>query len=232
MRDPSYGAGMGAEVHHPSPDAGVSSLRARLRRVAAVPALYRLERFVSAHEAAAIIALGEQAERGTLDLPTKHDSTGFSVELLTDRFEVVAQVHRRIASLIGVPWHVEPSLRFRHYRSGEGHPPHVDNYRKGDEDLLVTAMVVLRAPDAGGRTSFPLADGAATDAVAVAPHDRELVLWLNHRADGSEEPASSHAGETVDAGEKITLTSFVYLPAALAAGPVHEVLDAAAGAAR
>jgi hypothetical protein len=62
----------------------------------------------------------------------------------------------------------------------------------------------------------------------VAPNDRELILWLNHRADGTPEPASSHVAEAVSAGEKITLTNFMYLPSAVAAGPVHAILGTAA----
>jgi hypothetical protein len=219
---------MGAEAYRPLLDPTVVSLRARLRRVAEVPALFRLERFVSRHEADAIVALGGQVERGELDLEHKHDSTGFSVELPTERFESVAQVQRRIAALVGVPWHVEHSMRFRHYVVGEEHPAHVDNYQLGTLDLLVTAMVVLRAPTAGGRTAFPLADGAGLAPIAVAPNDRELILWLNHRADGTPEPASSHVAEAVSAGEKITLTNFMYLPSAVAAGPVHAILGTAA----
>ncbi|MBS1847705.1 MAG: hypothetical protein JST73_05460 [Actinobacteria bacterium] len=94
-----------------------------MTRVASSPALFRLERFVSTYEASTIIALGAEVEREPRDLVTKHDSTGFSVELLTDTNPVVAQVQRRIAALIGMPWHTERSLRFRRYRSGEGHPP-------------------------------------------------------------------------------------------------------------
>jgi hypothetical protein len=219
---------MGTEAYPPPFDPTVPSLRARLRRIADVPALYRLERFVSEHEAATIIGLGGQVERGELELDHKHDSTGFSVELSTERFAAVAQLQRRIAALIGVPWHVQHSLRFRHYVSGESHPAHVDNYQLGGLDLLVTAMVVLHAPIDGGCTTFPLAEHAEPGPIAVTPHDRELILWLNHRADATPEPASKHVAEAVSSGEKITLTNFMYLPAAVAAGPVHAILDAAA----
>lgn len=86
-------------------------------------------------------------------------------------------------------------------------------------------MVVLRTAASGGGTSFPDA-GSSDGGLTVEPRDRELVLWINHRPDASPEPATLHAGEPIIAGEKITLTSFVYLPATMSARPLHAHLDA------
>ncbi len=72
-----------------------------------------------------------------------------------------------------------------------------------------------------------MAELAETPPLGVEPLDRKLVLWLNHRPDGSPEPASRHIGAPVEAGEKITLTCFVYLHAATCAAPLHAALASA-----
>ena len=180
---------------------GSGTLRGeRLRRS---PLVYLEPDFIDPAGRARLLALGEAAEQA--DVPgSKRDSTGFSYELDTASEEGAASLALRIAALTGlVP---TPTLRYRRYRSGESHAHHLDHFEAGGEWLLVTAMVILRAPELGGATSFP----HATPRLRVEPTAGALVLWLNHLRDGSTDRLSGHEGEVVRTGEKVTVTSFQY----------------------
>jgi hypothetical protein len=174
------------------------------------PLVHLEEDFVDLAEREHVIRLGAAAETAGLT-GAKHDSTGFSFELATTADERVAALARRIADRTGL---APPStLRFRRYRGGEWHPRHVDHFEIDGDWLLVTAMVVLRAPEAGGATSFP----HATPRLRVPATGGALILWLNHLRDGCPDRLAGHEGELVTQGEKITVTAFQYGPRRAAA---------------
>jgi prolyl 4-hydroxylase len=167
------------------------------------PLVYREPDFVEAADREHLLALGEAAERSGHP-GSKRDATGFSFELEVSTDGCTASVGQRLADLTGLA--ATSTLRFRRYRSGESHPPHADHFEAGGRWLLATAMVVLRAPEAGGETAFPY----ATPRLRAEPAAGDLLLWLNHLRDGSPDRLSRHEGALVIRGEKVTLTSFLY----------------------
>lgn len=137
--------------------------------------------------------------------PRRHDDCGESLEADASHGPL-AVLARRIDAATGVPNGLPGTLRYRHYRPGEAHPPQHDHYRIGRLHLVLTAMIWLEAPTAGGETRFPAAG------VALPPVAGRLALWENCLADGRPDPASWHEALPVLAGDKITLTAFIYAP--------------------
>jgi prolyl 4-hydroxylase len=94
------------------------------------------------------------------------------------------------------------------YRPGEEYRPHVDFF--SDEQILInrrsrsdfggqrvaTFLLYLRAPDAGGETSYPRAG------VEVAGESGMAVIHYNVTPDGRQDHASLHAGRPIVRGEK------------------------------
>lgn len=172
------------------------------------PALLVADGFATAAECAALAGIGGDwgliaAHQGE----PKHDHTGFSWELPRAADPRVAAIAARMEAAIGIRDALAHALRFRRYSAGEGHPGHLDSYSTRGLHLVVTAMLVLQAPAAGGATRFPL---ALPNPVEVLPLAGRLVVWGNHRPDGAVDEASFHAGLPVEAGQKITLTLFAY----------------------
>jgi hypothetical protein len=136
------------------------------------------------------------------------------VELSLDAHPVLGALGARIVDRVGRSRQLhQPSFRFRRYRPGDAHPAHRDHFEVEGAWLLVTAMVVLQAPVAGGATRFDL----AVPAVRVPAVAGRLILWCNHLRDGAPDRLAVHEGEPVIDGEKATLTRFLYGPPALAA---------------
>lgn len=94
------------------------------------------------------------------------------------------------------------------YRPGEEYRPHVDFFSdeqvalnrqlRGDfgGQRVATFLLYLRAPEAGGETSYPAAG------IDVAGEEGMAVIHYNVTPDGRQDPASLHAGKPIVAGEK------------------------------
>jgi len=99
-----------------------------------------------------------------------------------------------------------------HYAAGEYYKPHFDYF---DPKLPVTegllqdggqrkasAVTYLAVPNAGGGTSFPELD-------ITVPPELGATLWFrNCNANGTVDPRSLHAGDTVAQGEKWVVTKW------------------------
>ena len=136
----------------------------------------------------------------------QHDDTGMSFEMEIGDDPVLVGIDNRVALALGYRNRIGGTFRFRHYLTGESHPPHFDAYTISGSHLVATALICLQAPEKGGETTFP----KAHPPVALLPRSRRLALWLNYLENGKPDPASYHAGEAVTEGDKITLTAFVY----------------------
>lgn len=166
-------------------------------RLAASPALERIDGFVTEEEAGALVGLLE-------GLPLRHDETGHVAEV--DELPELRDLEARVARAVGITPRVR-SVRYRRYEVGEGHPLHADDYTIDGARLVATAMLVLRAPYEGGATELPF---ALPYPVALTPRACSLVTWRNVSSDGTTLAASTHRGVPVRKGTKSVLLFFMY----------------------
>jgi hypothetical protein len=175
--------------------------------VRTVPRLYVQDGFASADEVAHILAitsdLGAWAAEG---LTVNTDFTGTSFELPVAEDPVVQGLTERTYELLGVRNRVGFSVRFRRYGPGEWHPSHTDTYQISGFHLVATAMITLQGPEEGGETEFPV----ASPPVLVPARTGRLAMWLNVLPNGADDIRSSHASLPVEAGDKVTITNFIY----------------------
>lgn len=171
------------------------------------PRIYVLDGFASDAEVDRILDI-----TGDLDgwrrngASVKWDATGASFELPVAADALLGALVARAYALLGVQNAVDSSVRYRHYHTNESHPLHTDVFQIGAFHLVATALLCLTAPEAGGSTDFPL----ASPPVRV-PHRRgRLVSWLNLLPSGAEDPQAAHSAAAVTAGDKITITTFIY----------------------
>jgi prolyl 4-hydroxylase len=180
-----------------------SACRARRER----PRIYVMDGFATLEECRHLRDLGADARRlARWGVTAKHDRTGFSFELPLAKDPTAAAISERICAALGIVNGLPGSLRFRRYAAGEAHPPHTDNFRIGELDLVATALVALDSPEQGGETAFPRADPP----LAVAPRAGRLLVWLNNGPDGRPDGRAYHEGRPVLRGTKTTVTEFVY----------------------
>lgn len=110
----------------------------------------------------------------------------------------------------GVPLtHFEP-LVVLHYAPGEQYRPHRDYLPPSDPTLsgpgrqrFLTLCCYLNEGMKGGATAFPEVG------LRVTPQQGSAVIFANLHADGQPDPASLHAGEPVEFGEKWLATTWI-----------------------
>jgi hypothetical protein len=171
------------------------------------PRIYVMDGFATLEECRHLREVGADAQRlARWGVTTKHDHTGFSFELPLAQDPTAAAISERIGAALGVVNAFPGTLRFRRYAPGEAHPPHTDNFRIDELDLVATALVALDTPEEGGETAFPCADPP----LAVAPRAGRLLAWLNNASDGRPDGRAYHEGRPVLRGTKTTVTEFVY----------------------
>ncbi|MBW8813078.1 MAG: 2OG-Fe(II) oxygenase [Caulobacterales bacterium] len=181
----------------------------RFRRVASEARIFVADGFLDEDEIAAILAAaGEGTAYGA-----QHDGTGLHFELPLAAAPELTALQARLEAVLGFANLLGDTFRFRRYHAGEGHPPHVDCYAWSGAHLVVTAMLWLTCPAQGGETRFGRARPAA---LRLEPRRGRLAMWMNYGADGRPDPLAWHEGLAVAAGEKTTLTSFIYADRAVA----------------
>ena len=187
-----------------------------VQTLSTAPRLHVIDGFLDDMEIEHVLGLAVNPERLAPGLATTHDQSGFSFEMPVGTDVVLRNIRSPIATLLGFGNDEGATFRFRRYAPGESHPQHTDAFSIRGSELIVTAMIGLVAPDAGGETHFPL---AADGPIAVSQRRGRLVLWFNHTTDGEVDQQSAHSGSQVTSGEKTTLTAFVYKPAYYATSP-------------
>jgi hypothetical protein len=187
-----------------------------IETLSTAPRLHVVDDFVTDGEIEHVLRLAEHPEQLAPGLVPDRSVAGLSFEMPVGRDEVLNGIRARIAEVLGFGNDLGETFRFRRYVPGEGHPPHTDAYASNGSELIVTALICLVPPSRGGETTFPL---AADGPLAVSHRRGRLVLWFNHTPDGQVDTLSTHEGALVEAGEKTTLTAFVYKPTYYAASP-------------
>lgn len=186
--------------------------RGKLVLVSAAPRLYVMDGFVDVGEIAEVKAIGdavEQLEAGGLAVTRSEAGRAVDLPALGDALPLIGA---RIERLAGLSDELDDSLRFRRYQVGEWHRRHTDAvYPVDGLHLLVTALVCLDEPEAGGETLFPYADGGS---IAVRHRRGRLVLWCNYTEDGAVDRTAIHEGLAVRAGTKATIGKFLHRPLA------------------
>jgi prolyl 4-hydroxylase len=121
-------------------------------------------------------------------------------------------VERKIVQSVGERFDRSEPMSILRYAPGEYYRPHFDYFNprldisaelmKDGGQRVASAVTYLSAPSAGGGTSFPEL-GLHVPAAAGG------TLWFrNCREDGSIDPRSLHAGDTVEHGEKWVVTKW------------------------
>ena len=158
-------------------------------------------------ERAALVAALAVPRLQDAGLEIRHGAAGRTAEVPPAHHPVLAAVLGRLETLVGLRSALPPSFRVRHAAPGDAHPLHLDAYDVGEARLVATALLCLDAGTiVGGETVFPRAEPPLC--LALVPGG--LALWFNHRPDGAEEPASTHALERVLAGHPLTANIFFY----------------------
>jgi prolyl 4-hydroxylase len=123
-----------------------------------------------------------------------------------DLLRTVRRLEARLCRRLGLDrTHLEPWQATR-YRRGGRFEAHFDSGPSfaGEPagDRAVTLLVYVRAPEAGGSTTFPeLALDVHGDAGTV-------IAWTNLTGDGDVDPLKTHSGRPVRKGSKVTLTTW------------------------
>lgn len=128
------------------------------------------------------------------------------------RDQVVGDVDRKIASLLGLELAQSEPLQGQRYAPGQEFRPHTDTFEPGGYDFYLhtaaggqrtwTAMIYLNQPEDGGATRFK------TIGKTVQPETGKLLAWNNLLADGSPNLATLHQGMKVRRGTKYVLTKW------------------------
>ena len=178
------------------------------------PRVFSIENFASEAECAYLI------DAAMPILKTRLESMALGKAMEIDEFDggraiffphlctpVIRNIQRRWASLFHInEKHFEPMSVLR-YDQGHEYSSHVDYFdiprmhshaETGDNggQRLITALLYLLAPDAGGATCYDLSG------LKVSGKRGAAVIHYNTTLDGLADEASVHHGQKIDAGEK------------------------------
>jgi prolyl 4-hydroxylase len=129
------------------------------------------------------------------------------------RNQILMGIEMRIAAMIGMPIENGEDLHVLCYSVGGEYQPHYDYFnpqtpggaecmRRGGQ-RVVSLIMYLNTPDAGGETVFPEAN------IAITPKKGDAVFFYNCTPNGSVDPKSLHGGSPVIAGEKWIATKWI-----------------------
>jgi len=183
--------------------------RTPLTQLSHSPRVFVGDGFVSEDEIAHVLQLGRPDAVALRGLAARQDRTGFSCELPVAGDVVLEAVRSRLADTFGIVNEVGQTFRFRRYGETESHPPHLDCYEIAGHSLVLTALINLVDCERGGQTRFPR---AWPEPLAIDARRGRLVSWFNYYPNGAPDQSSYHDGAPVEAGEKVTITAFVYAP--------------------
>jgi hypothetical protein len=174
------------------------------RRVAR-PLCLSVDGFLSPEDAAELSAWVVERVQRSPDAEDDGRGVGLTAEIDADAEPRLAALAARLDVALGLHNRAPRFFRARVAGPGSAHPVHSDDYEIADARLWVTAMLYLTAVE-GGRTLLPGADPP----MAVEARPGRLFAWFNQGADGAPDPHAEHGIEAIVAGQRVTLTWFVY----------------------
>jgi prolyl 4-hydroxylase len=139
------------------------------------------------------------------------DNRTSSTSTLTDSDPVVKTINERISVELNTPIENGETMQGQLYEVGQEFKHHND-YFTGDSYInhclysgqrTYTLMIYLNDVEEGGETDFPQLGKSFT------PKKRMAVVWKNSNGQGTENPASIHAGMPVIKGKKIIVTKWI-----------------------
>jgi len=137
-----------------------------------------------------------------------------SMTVFMDRSEsaMLDVIHERFADVLGLTDEevrgAAELLQVVRYRQGEEYAPHHDYGAAENMQRLLTLLVYLDTPEAGGGTSFPHAfEGRG---LYVQPRRGSAILFYNQLPDGNMDELSLHAGAKVEQGVKRACNLWVH----------------------
>lgn len=182
-----------------------------------VPAIAVCENVLSAQECEQLIAYAEA--RGLLPSAVVNEADGSAVAhpersstgvmLTRAETDLVARIERRLAALTSWPVEHGEGLQILRYAPGQEYRAHFDAFPSGKAgdvhrakggQRVNTILVYLRSPECGGGTVFP------NLGLTMRPQQGAAIMFHNVDAAGNRANETLHAGEAVQAGEKIVLT--------------------------
>ncbi len=120
---------------------------------------------------------------------------------------VIENLSLRVADVVGIPLENAESLQIVHYKQTQQYAPHFDAWDAATErgrrcmahggQRMLTCLMYLNEPEAGGGTSFP-----NLDMEVRAKRGRMLLFHNCHSGSTVRHPDSLHGGMPVLAGEK------------------------------
>jgi prolyl 4-hydroxylase len=139
--------------------------------------------------------------------------TSRTAYLAWNESEIVSRIERRLSEITGLPrFHGEP-LQLQQYGEGAQYEPHHDFFdpvnpgasvhlARGGQRVL-TAIVYLNEPDAGGATVFP------DLGLEFVPEAGAVLIFASVGRDGQLDKRSLHGGKPVVIGSKWIATLWV-----------------------
>lgn len=175
------------------------------------PLVGQVDGILSPDEVAELSAALTPDALAAAGLPLEPSDAGQTQEIPLELHPLLPELAERITAAVGLEHALEPLFRLRWAGPGHSHPLHTDDYEIDGANLRLTALVYLTEVE-GGCTMFPHAEPP----LSVAPRAGQLVAWYNLGPDDHADPLAEHAFEAVAAGDRLTLTWFVYATAAAA----------------
>jgi prolyl 4-hydroxylase len=148
-----------------------------------------------------------------LDISKYKGRTNESHWIPLDRYELITNLAKRIATTIGLPsYTLFESVQVIHYTEGQEYKYHYDAYDKTNTEKYelycgergnryMTVLSYINDVEQGGGTGFDSIEGRS-DPLIVEPKKGRMVVFQNVHLDGSLHKQSRHAGLPVDSGEK------------------------------
>jgi len=142
---------------------------------------------------------------------TVMESRTSSTSTLVDSDPTVKTLNQRISNILGIPEANGENMQGQIYQEGQEFRHHRD-YFEGDGYInhclssgqrTYTFMIYLNDVEEGGETNFPELDN-----LSIKPKKGMAVVWRNSNGQGTENPASLHAGTPVVKGKKIIITKW------------------------
>jgi len=146
---------------------------------------------------------------------TTTESRTSSTSNLVDEDPTVKTLNERISTLLNIPESHGENMQGQIYQVGQEFKHHRD-YFEGDGYInhclssgqrTYTFMIYLNDVEEGGETNFP----DVLDNYSIKPKKGMAVVWRNSNGQGTENPASLHAGTPVIKGKKIIITKWFRL---------------------